>query len=54
MNVEIKDKSMTVEYYSDTNDTIDKFMITKKPYHSILMKKMKFNELDMMSLQNDF
>ena len=39
MNVEIKDKSMTVEYYSDTNDTIDKFMITKKPYHSNLDEK---------------
>ena len=45
---------MTVEYYSDTNDTIDKFMITKNHFIQIWMKKMKFNELDMMSRQNDF
>lgn len=29
INVEIKGKSMNVEYYSDTNNTIDKFSITK-------------------------
>ena len=29
VNVEIKGKSMNVEYYSDTNNTIDKFSITK-------------------------
>jgi hypothetical protein len=29
INVEIKGKSMNVEYYSDTNNAIDKFSITK-------------------------
>ena len=29
INVEIKGKSMSVEYYTDTNDTIDRFLITK-------------------------
>lgn len=31
INVEIEGKSMNVEYYSDTNNTIDKFLITKNP-----------------------
>ncbi|MDW0282184.1 MAG: hypothetical protein QN720_06750, partial [Nitrososphaeraceae archaeon] len=35
INVEIKAKSLSVEYYSDSNDTIDKFMITKKPYSDL-------------------
>jgi hypothetical protein len=39
MNVEIKGKSLSVEYYSDTNHTIDKFMITKKPFHSDVDEK---------------
>jgi len=34
INVEIKGKSMNVEYYSDTNNTIDKFFITKKQHDS--------------------
>jgi hypothetical protein len=29
INVNIKGKAMNVEYYSDTNNTIDKFLITK-------------------------
>ncbi|MGI0033644.1 MAG: metallophosphoesterase [Nitrososphaeraceae archaeon] len=29
INVEIRGKAMNVEYYSDTNNTIDKFLITK-------------------------
>jgi calcineurin-like phosphoesterase family protein len=39
INVEIKGKSLSVEYYSDTNDTIDKFMITKKPLYSNVDEK---------------
>lgn len=34
LNVEIKGKSLSVEYYSDTNQTIDKFVITKGPQDS--------------------
>jgi hypothetical protein len=34
INVEIKGKSMNVEYYSDTNNTIDKFSITKNQHDS--------------------
>ncbi|MGB5091589.1 MAG: metallophosphoesterase [Nitrososphaeraceae archaeon] len=34
INVEIKGKSMNVEYYSDTNNTIDKFSITKNQQNS--------------------
>jgi hypothetical protein len=37
--VEIKGESLSVEYYSDTNDTIDKFMITKKPAYSNVDEK---------------
>ena len=39
MNVEVKNKSMTVEYYSDTNDIVDKFIITKKSHSSNLDEK---------------
>ena len=39
INVEIKGKSLSVEYYSDTNDTIDKFMITKKALYSNVDEK---------------
>jgi len=39
INVEIKGKSLGVEYYSDTKDTIDKFMITKKPLYSNVDEK---------------
>jgi hypothetical protein len=38
-DVEIKGKSLSVEYYSDTNDTIDKFMITKNPPYSNVDEK---------------
>jgi len=34
INVEIKGKAMNVEYYSDTNNTIDKFLITKNEHDS--------------------
>ena len=34
INVEIAGKSMNVEYYSDTNNPIDKFSITKNHYDS--------------------
>jgi predicted phosphodiesterase len=34
INVEIKGNSMNVEYYSDTNNTIDKFSITKNQHDS--------------------
>jgi hypothetical protein len=34
INVEIKGKFMNVEYYSDTNNTIDKFSITKNQQNS--------------------
>jgi predicted phosphodiesterase len=34
INVEIKGKSLRVEYYSDSNDTIDKFVITKSAQNS--------------------
>ena len=34
INVEISGKSMNVEYYSDTNNPIDKFSITKNQYDS--------------------
>jgi hypothetical protein len=34
INVDIKGKSMNVEYYSDTNNTIDKFSISKNQHNS--------------------
>ena len=34
INVEIKGKSMNVEYYSDSNNPIDKFSITKNQQNS--------------------
>ena len=41
INVEIKGKSLSVEYYSDTKDTIDKFTITKKSFYSNVDEKNK-------------
>jgi hypothetical protein len=40
-----KGKSLSVEYYSDTNDTIDKFMITKKPLYSNVDEKNEVQEI---------
>jgi hypothetical protein len=45
INVEIKGKSLSVEYYSDTNDTIDKFMITKKPLYPNVDEKNEVQEI---------
>jgi len=46
INVEIKGKSMSVEYYSDTNDTIDKFVITKDPHPKNIDEKPEFHRID--------
>jgi len=45
INVEIKGKSLSVEYYSDTKDTIDEFMITKKPLYSNMNEKNEVQEI---------
>lgn len=34
INVEVNGKSLSAEYYSDTSDTIDRFLITKEPHDS--------------------
>jgi predicted phosphodiesterase len=46
INVEIKGKSLSVEYYSDSNDTIDKFMISKNPASKNVDKKTEFQRID--------
>lgn len=46
INVEIKGKSLSVEYYSDNNDTIDKFMISKNPPSKNEDKKTEFQRID--------
>jgi hypothetical protein len=45
INVEIKGKSLSVEYYSDSNDTIDKFMISKN-LPSNVDKKTEFQRIE--------
>ena len=45
INVEIKGKSLSVEYYSDSNDTIDKFMISKNPSSKNADKKTEFQRI---------
>jgi hypothetical protein len=39
LNVEVNDKSMTIEYYSNGGDTIDNFMIVKNKNDQILDTK---------------
>lgn len=34
INVEVNGKTLSVEYYSDTSETIDRFLITKEPHDS--------------------
>jgi hypothetical protein len=46
INVEIKGKSLSVEYYSDNNDTIDKFMISKNPPSKNEDKKTEFQRIE--------
>ena len=43
--MEIKGKSLSVEYYSDSNDTIDKFMISKNSYSKNVDKKTEFQRI---------
>lgn len=46
INVEINGKSLSVEYYSDSNDTIDKFMISKNPPSKNADKKTEFQRIE--------
>jgi len=46
INVEIKGKSLSVEYYSDSNDTIDKFMISKNSPSKNVDKKTEFQRIE--------
>jgi hypothetical protein len=46
LNVEIDGNSMNVEYYSDMNDTIDKFTITKEHQSKNLDEKTQLQEIE--------
>ena len=46
INVEIEGMSLNVEYYSDTNDTIDKFVITKNAPSKNLDDKTEFERIE--------
>lgn len=46
IDVEIKGKSLSVEYYSDSNDTIDKFMISKNPASKNVDKETEFQRIE--------
>lgn len=46
LDVEINANSMYVEYYSDTNDSIDIFTITKEPQSKSLDEKTQIQEIE--------
>jgi predicted phosphodiesterase len=46
INVKIKGETLSVEYYSDSNDTIDKFMISKNPPSKNVDKKTEFQRIE--------
>jgi hypothetical protein len=46
LDVEINGNSMNVEYYSDTNDSIDRFTITKEAQSKKLDERTRIQEID--------
>ena len=46
LNVEINGNSMSVEYYSDLNESIDKFTITKEPQSKNLNEKTQLQKVE--------